>query len=166
MEIHETILVLFIIVLIIVIGTFFYFRASLTHVQRVGDALNEQDITVLLASATALQEIRCSEKDCIDTSKLLPFQDFVGKRPSFYTSLLGSKKIVITQLYPEAESNTECTVTSYAQDGYPDTCQYWVIYDYPPSSLQRTTIVSTFASLFFPESGEFRIGRVEVISYA
>ncbi len=164
-EINETLLVLFIIVLIIAIGMFVYFRFSLAHVQTVAGQLSEQDSTVLLASIGTLPEISCTQRDCIDTSKLLPFQTLLQKNQDYYTHLLGYKKIVITRLYPQPNGNDICSLASYSQEVYPDTCASWVVYDHYPVTINQKIVASTFVSLYFPELGEYHIGRLEATRY-
>ena len=163
-EINETLLVLFVIVIILIIGMFLYFRFSLAHVKTIAGELSEQESTILLASALALQEIRCEEKDCADTSKFLPFAALT-QHDQYYSDLLGFKKIVFEQVYPAVEGH-ECTLSLYSQDTYPQNCRLWVVYDHHPGSIKQRTLVSTFVSLYFPEINEYRIGRLEVTTYA
>jgi hypothetical protein len=164
-EMNETLLVLFIIVILIIVGMVVYFRFSLAKIESIGGQLSEQESTVLLASASTLAEFRCSHRDCVDTSKFLPFRTTVHTHVFFYTAALGYKKIAFYQVYP-AVDDVPCTLELYAQDEYPDTCSSWVVYDRQPTPLKQAITTSTPVSLYFPEVGEYRIGRLEVTSYA
>jgi len=165
-EINETLMVLFVIVVIIIIGMFVYFRFSLANVEKLGSELSEEESTILLASASALQEIRCSEDECVDTSKFIPFMDHLKKDNEYYNKLLGYKKIVFEQVYPDVQSQGECNLELYSQEDYPENCRYWVLYDNKPQKTGQKITISTFVSLYFPEINEHRIGRLEVTTYA
>ncbi len=162
---QETLLVVFVIVVILVLGMMVYFRFSLARVQTIGETLSEQESTILLARVGALAELQCRERDCLDTSKFLPFPVVVQQHRDFYTNFLGYKKIVVEQVYPAVEGKTFCTVEQYGQDAYPENCRSWVLYDQKPRTVRQEVIVRTFVSLYFPELGEYRIGRLEVVSY-
>ena len=164
LEINETLLVLFIIVIIIVIGVFVYFRFSLANVEKIAGELSEQESTVLLASVKMLNEIQSSHKDCVDTSKLIPFKTLLQQERDYYNSILGYKKIVFEQLYPVVGEG-ECDVGMYSQEEYPNNCTSWIDYDRRPSKVGKRIVMSTIVSLYFPEIEENRIGKLEVTSY-
>ena len=163
---NETLLVLFIIVILIIVGMIVYFRFSLAKVESIGGQLSEQESTVLLASASTMAEFRCNERDCMDTSKFLPFRTTVHMHVGFYTSSLGYKKIAVYQVYPSMNNTNDCTLEMYAQEDYPYNCRSWVLYDRQPTPLKQAMTASTFVSLYFPEVEEYRLGRLEVTSYA
>ena len=165
-NIHETLLVVLVLVLIIVLGTIAYFRYSLAHVRSIGDELSEQESTILLASASNLAELRCHERDCLDTSKFLPFTQITQQHQEFYAHLLGFKKLSVEHVYPAVEGQAVCTPLLYNQDAYPQNCKSWTLYDHQPRTVKKQVKVSTYVSLYLPEIGEYRIGRLEVTAYA
>jgi hypothetical protein len=120
---------------------------------------------VLLAQASTFPEFRCNDRDCMDTSKFLPFRTTVHTYAPFYTSSLGYKKITVSQVYP-LTTNVLCTLELYSQDAYPENCGFWMLYDRQPTPLKQAITASTFVSLYFPEIDEYRIGRLEVTRYA
>lgn len=159
-EMTETILVLFALVLIIFIGIFVYYRFSVQHVQTVSQELSEQEASVLLATLSRLPEIRCSRDDCLDTGKFLPFSQ-LSRDSSFYAGLLGSTQIIVHQLYPVVSSEDWCDFAHYQQSTYPDNCRSWVVYDRKPAQPKQEIIYSRPVSLYFPETHTYRIGRLE-----
>jgi hypothetical protein len=164
-ELNETLLVLFIIVVIILLGIFFYFRFSLARVDTIADALQEQKGTVLLARAHRLQELRCSQYDCLDTSKFIPFQESAQREWDYYTSVLGTSSLRIEQLYP-SRGQGDCSLATYTHAFYPENCGTWIVYDHRPSVVKQKIVMSKVVSLYFPELREYRLGRLEVVSYA
>ncbi len=165
-DINETLLVLFVIIIIIILGMLVYFRYSQAHITTIAAELSEQESSIILASILRLPEISCTDNTCIDTSKLLPFQILLQGKMSYYRVLFGSKTIRITHLYPEPNITAPCTIQTYNQFTYPDTCNSWVVYDGTPSQFTRKSVISTPISLFFPEQDQYRIGRLEVTTYA
>ncbi len=162
---NETLLVLFVIVLFLILGVVVYFRFSLGQVERVAEELSEQEGTVLLASIQGLPEVRCGDRDCVDTSKLLAFRTVLEQSAEYGKQLFGSLTFRVKQVYPVPLSEEDCTLGLYVQDAYPGNCGVWVVYDLKPSRVEKSIVLSVPVSLYFPELEEYRIGRVEVVQY-
>ncbi len=163
---QEILLVTFILVILFVLGLVLYFKFSLAHVQTIGETLSEQETTILLSRIHSLPELRCRDRVCLDTSRFIPFQTLTQRHQEYYANFLGYKKIVVTQLYPAPETRELCTLTTYEQDAYPQNCFSWTLYDHKPQKVRQQIIVRTFVSLYYPELEEYRLGEIEVITYA
>lgn len=164
-ELSETIIVLFIAVIIIVFGMIFYFQYYIKHIGNVGEKFTEERYNVLLASVSSMPELKCSflgnEEQCIDVLKVLGFKEISND----YFNVLGYSNITIEQLYPEVNSNNECTAIRYQEAIYPNNCGYWRVYSKRPGIVKETIRIDTPISLYFPDLKEYRIGRLAIEFY-
>ncbi len=163
-HISETILVLFVVIVIILLGMIVYFRFSIEKNKALADELSEEEATVLLAKVNNLGEFSCSDEECMDTSKFLPFRKALGEDIQFYRNVFGRKKITFKRIYPEPSDDVkdmECDVSKYIQLEYPNNCAVWSVYDYNPENALGPSI-SVPISLYFPEIDEYHIGRLEI----
>ena len=161
-ELNETLLVLFFIVIILIMGVIFYFRVFQENVEEKAEELSEQEASVLLASITNMAEISCSNEDCIDTSKLIPFSNLIRTKFDYYKAILGNKKITVYNMYPSTNKG-KCDSKTYSSLEYPENCNYWIIHD---SQINKDGIkISTPVSLYYPEIDEYRIGSLEIEIY-
>lgn len=165
LEISESLMVLFIIVILIAIGIFLYYRYSSEGIKARGEELSDEKANILLATITSMPEIGCDKEDCVDTSKLISFSKVTKTRQNRYNQLLGFKKIKIYQLYPEAEK-FECDTASYNSFQYPNNCNFWSVYENKPKNVNSNKKISKIVSLYFPEMNEYRIGRLEIETFS
>ena len=163
-ELNETLLVLFFIVIIIIIGVIVYFRVFQEKVKEKGEELGEQEASVLLASITSIGEISCSNEDCVDTSKLIPFSNLARTKIDYYKNIFGYKKITLYNKYP-ATTELLCDSRAYNSLEYPENCNYWVIYENNLQPGKKGVIISSPISLYYPEINEYRIGILEIEVY-
>ena len=164
-QLNETFLVLFVVIILLLLGLFFYSTFLVQSLQDRAATLSERDATVLLARLTQLAELRCSDKPCLDTSKFLPFQTLAQQRRTTYTSLLGNQRIMVEELYPAPTSDAVCTKSLYLQTTYPGSCSRWILYDYKPSTTTSTQKFSTIVSLYYPENNHYTLGRLTLEVY-
>lgn len=164
-QLNETFLVLFILIILLFLGLFFYSKFMVRSLQEQADTLNEQETTALLARITSLAELRCSDKACLDTSKFLPFQTLAQQRRTTYTVLFGNQKITVEELYPVPASDAVCTKSLYLQTSYPGNCSRWILYEQQLVSLISTQKVSTVVSLYYPEQDLYTLGRLTLEVY-
>jgi hypothetical protein len=165
-HISETILVVFVMVILIIIGVVTYFKFSLEKSKTLEYELSERQATIMLAKIMNLDELACSDEDCIDTAKILPFKRALGGNFERYKKIFGRKKIVLNVLYPEpgTEAGVECDITKYIQVEYPNNCGIWEIYDYNPEN-ELGAKISSIISLYFPEIDKYYVGRLEIEHY-
>ncbi len=164
-QLNETFLVLFIVIILLFLGLFFYSTFLVRSLQDRAATLSERDATVSLARLTFLAELRCSDETCLDTSKFLPFQTLVQQRRPLYTSLFGNQRIMIEEIYPTPASATLCTKSLYLQTTYPGSCSRWILYEYKPSTTTSIQKFSTIVSLYYPENNHYTLGRLTLEVY-
>lgn len=164
---NETLLVVFFIVLIIAIGSIVYFRYFLASAQEDAASLNEQEMSVLLASITGYGELSCGNGDCIDMGKVLAFSEVLRAKPEYYLKELGYKKITISIVYPPTNATrVPCELRTYQQTAYPNNCGFYLLYDREPRQIKQRVVVGSSVSLYYPEFDAYRIGRITIESYA
>ena len=166
-EMNETLLVVFFIVLIIAIGSLLYYRHFMETAKTQVEELSEQEMSVLLASITEMGEIRCGQGDCIDTSKIIPFSNVIKAHSAYYNADLGFKKITLEIVYPASEHNkAPCDLRAYQQSMYPNNCGFYTLYENEPKQAKKAITVGSPVSIYYPETDEYRIGRLKIESYA
>lgn len=164
-QLSETFLVLFIVIILLFLGLFFYAKFFTRSLQEQADTLTTRETTVLLAKITSLAEARCSDKPCLDTSKFLPFQTLTQQQRTAYRALFGNQKITVEELYPIPISTSACTKSLYLQTTYPGNCSRWTFYDQKPATVTSTQKVSTIVSLYYPEDDSYTLGRLTLEVY-
>ncbi len=164
-HLHETFLVLFVIIILLLLGLLLYSKFFVQSLQTRAATLSERDATVLLTKLTSLAELRCSDKPCLDTSKFLPFQTLTQQRRASYAPLLGTLRITVEEIYPEPLTDAVCTKTLYLQPSYPGSCSQWVLYNQQPKTLTSTQKFSTIVSLYYPETQVYTLGRLHLEVY-
>ncbi len=160
MQLNETILVMFVVVLMLIIGMIGYYRYSAQSLKNAGDDLVEEEVSVLLASVTEMPEISCSNDECLDMAKIAAFSKVSREEIQHYKGVFGSKRILVEALYPEASDQSECNMQKYNQVNYPENCRYWVVFDNKKSSFDSKIIVSSPISIYYPEMNRFAIGKI------
>ena len=157
----EMIMVLLVVIILIVIGIVFYSKFFLKSIEEKGEALTQQKIDVLLASLASMPELQCSfrtsDRNCIDMSKVVALKDHIDNYKSYYTDLFGFKNIKIELLYPK-ENDAICDITKSRDLNYPNNCNLWIIYNNIISG--EKAIVSTPISMYFPNTKEYRVGKL------
>jgi hypothetical protein len=166
-HISETILVMFVIVVIIMMGVVVYFKFTVEKNKNLPYELSERQATIMLAKAAELDELACSEKDCMDTAKFLPFKKVLQEEITRFRKTFGRKKIVVRIIYPEPDESVkdkECGVSEYIQVEYPSNCGMWTLYEFNPDN-ELPAKVSSVVSLHFPENDQYVVGRLEIEHY-
>tara|TARA_Y100000310_G_scaffold340265_1_gene435406 strand:- start:3108 stop:3656 length:549 start_codon:yes stop_codon:yes gene_type:complete len=166
-HISETMLVLFIIVVLMIMGMIMYYKFSIEGYRSKAEELSEREATIMLAKAMNLDEIACTNLDCLDTSKFLPFEKAVEKDFERFRLIFGRKKITVERIYPVPDvgaAGVECNVVKYIWVGYPQNCAKWTLYWYNPEN-EPGRKISSVVSLYFPEIDEYMIGRLEIEHY-
>jgi len=149
-QLQESILVTFFIIVIIGLSLILYYKFTLNSVENYEREYMEQTLLSSLMtlpndfSYTYLGE----NKNAVDTSKL------------FYDDIdYGFKKIIIEQVYPDTETDIECNLNNY-----PD-CNYFIVYDKQNIRLKNTLVQSMPVSLYYPIQDEYRLGKMSVYLY-
>ena len=165
-HISETILVLFVVIVIIMLGVVVYFRVVVENNKNLEYDISERQATIMLAKVLSLDELSCGDDFCVDAGKFIPFKRALGEDFDYFKRIFGRKKITFNRIYPEPGLNkdVECDIARYIQVEYPFNCGKWTIYDNNPDN-ELGAKVSSVVSLYFPEIDEYMIGRLEIEHY-
>jgi hypothetical protein len=151
-QMHETILVIFIITIIIGIGLFVFYQYNSKMLEQTKLEYEQTKAYNLLAILPNDPRLQYSElgnpENSLDTLKLLNAN--LGD--------LGEKEITIKQLYPRID-NSSCTTKTYPN------CNSYLIYSKKLSKSKNINIISTPVSLYFPFTKEFKPGLLEIKWY-
>ena len=144
----------FMVVLLVALA--FYFRFQLESIESSAQDACLVSNTVLLSSVTSMPEIQCSVNErrdhCVDTVKLLVF-DPTREYGDLFSSNC-EQKVYFTQVYPEILEE-ECD-----QSMYPE-CGVYTFYD-PEVAYSASIKISTPVSMYYPLTGEYRLGKLTV----
>jgi len=150
-QLQESILVMFFIMIIIAMGLIIFYRFSLSSVHNYEDEYRDQQLLSLLI--TLPNDFGYSylgdSKNAIDTTKLFN-QDLD----------YGFKKIKIQQVYPVISDEIKCTPNSY-----PNNCNTFVVYDRTSDRFKNKLIESIPISLYYPLDNKYRAGKLIVEYY-
>ena len=93
-QIHETIIVVFIIFMMLILGLIFYYQFELRSIENIKKENDEDTFYFMLVFIPSMPELRCSsfgiENECIVITKAKAFENL---REEYYKSIFGSKKI-------------------------------------------------------------------------
>ncbi len=165
----ETIMVTLVVVIMLGLGMFFYFRFYGATILDTGEELRDQENTILLATLSSLPEIQCSvrtvDKPCLDAIKLFAMTRLTQDLKVHYIPLFGKKVIKVKQFFPSVRDE-ECTVSSFQQADYPGNCNEWIIYSNPDQSATKKEILSTPISLYYPTREEYAVAKLIIEVYS
>ncbi len=155
LEIHETILVIFIFIILLLVGITFFYRFSLQSIENIKEEHETAKFNELVSVIPNMAEIKCShltkESKCIDVIKLSSFVE-TSKKYKF-----GFKNITIIKTYPE-NINNKCTRFNFIS------CNYWDIY-FAKKVTETRFIISTPVSLYYPNEDKYEVGKLIIERY-
>jgi len=156
MQIQETILVIFVFIIMLLIGLIMFYRANVESIK------NEEfkDRLIKFYDMTSyfpnLPEVKCSslsqESECIDVLKVLALansnveKDFIADN------------ITVFVIYPEAV-NKECSRASLSD------CNTFKLHANKPKNIKSVYRTSTLVSLYYPEEEKHKVGRLVLEMY-
>ena len=156
LQIQETILVLFIFIVILVLGMVFFYRFSLQGLEENKLDNERLKFNTMLSTVPEMAEITCSiysqEVNCIDVYKLLAFKNINDK----YMDRMGFMNITIYSLYPERNGNV-CELGSVRD------CGIWNIYYNKPIEAKTTLVLRSPVSLYYID--KYGIGEIVMERY-
>ena len=162
LQIHETILVLFIFIVLLVIGMIFFYRYN---AQSLRDSVFEIELSrfnAMLSTFPQSPEIRCSflgqDASCVDSYKLISFKNLIEDEKSHYRIKYGFKNITFYSLYPE-KSPAKCDLNQVRD------CGVWNLYLEKPKNYRQTLVIETPVSLYFPDKDNYGIGKMVIEWY-
>jgi len=165
----ETIIVLFIFLVMFSIGLIYYTQFRSEGIQQEAKEVKASSSTAFLSILSQVPEIKCSEKtreeECIDTVKVIAFNSLINKNLNHYRAVFAGRKVSIDILYPEPIKQGICNQQAYNTVEYPSNCNEYIIYQ-PTTTPQTKQIISTPISLYFPETDSYGIGRLKITTYS
>ena len=162
LQVQETILTVFIFVIIIIIGMTVFFRYQENSLKtELRDFRIEQLGNKILTTPDSSEFVYTEagiKKNAVDVLKLTAFQNLVQKKKKYYNEKLGYMNITVVQVYPE-KIKEKC-------NGKVSECGVWEIY----SQLPTEGVVSKFrketpVSLYFSKEGKYTIGILTIEVY-
>jgi hypothetical protein len=161
----ETIMVVFILVVMILIGLVFFYKFTQSSIE--GDYEDNQLIRfkAMMATFPEVGEIKCSINgnvdNCVDAYKMISVATLYRANPNYKNYLIeryGFMDITVGLVYPY-ESDENCT--SQRLEG----CGVWKVYSHVPAEYERRNIVSTPISVYLPEEATYGIGVMNITRY-
>jgi uncharacterized membrane protein YqiK len=156
----ETIMVLVVIVILIIGGIVFYFKAFGGKIEETKEELSVQEFSVLLNSLGYLPEFQCSgdgyDDNCIDIIKLYSAKNVIDNNKGYYFDKFGYKKIYFEQIYPRI-INRECSKENFIRN---EECDRWTIYNNVRG--EKRIGISTPVSLYLQTKDEYVVGKLVV----
>ena len=166
LQIQETILTIFIFIVLIMFGLIFFYRVQSASIQDAFLAFQRDKSSVDFITLGDLPEFSCSEGgikgNCIDTVKLLTFMSLNGskKYSSYYFERLGYANITFYQVYPkETTNNILCGGSTL------EACGVWNVYLHKPKKIRSKLVRDTPVSLYFPLQRRYVLGMLIVEIY-
>ncbi len=163
LEIQETIIVVFIFVVLLSIGMLLFYRFQLSSLDQQKIEIEDKKFEMMLLTFPNSAEIECSSnlqtRNCIDSLKVLSLKKSIEQDPPSYFKKFGYKKITLTSLYP-AKNNKECISTNL------DDCGVWTIYNKPSPNQEKGIILRTPISIYYPQTESYGIGELRLEAFA
>ena len=159
LQIQETIIVVFICVVIILIGLGIFYKYTMQTIQNeqtehMQSTFDNQIITIPTNSLFSCEQLT-QQKNCIDATKLLAITQLDKRR---LQRLFPDTKISVKQIYPKT-NDKECTVQN------PKDCNIYTVLDNKPKTVTSTRIQETAISLYNPLTNSYSIARMELEGY-
>ena len=171
LQIQETILVVFIFIILIILGMVFFYRVQSASIADDFREFQSEKLAVDFITLGDLPEFSCSRagvrENCVDTVKMTAFQGLAGENGrlrEYYLERFGYKNVTVYQIYP-VRNNAECG------RGRISDCGVWNIYTEKPARITSKRVLDTPVSLYFPCSAEgctddnYAIGLMVVEAY-
>ncbi len=163
LQTQETILVVFIFIILIVFGLIFFYRVQSASIADDFNNFQLEKLTVDFITLGDLPEFSCSKagikESCIDTTKLVTFSRLMNNQDykDYYFERFGYKNVTIYQVYPN-KNNNKCT-TSISD------CGVFEVYNRKPTKVDTKIVRDTPVSLYFPDTDQYTIGMMVVEAY-
>lgn len=162
LQIHETILVLFIFIILLIIGMIVFYRYNAEGLRQSMFDLESNKFNAMLSTFPQSPEIRCSflgqDISCVDVYKLIGFKKIVEDNKGYYREKLGYRNISFYLLYP-TKNGKVCDMANIRD------CGVWNLYLEKPKHYEKTLVIETPVSLYFPETDNYGIGKMAIEWY-
>lgn len=149
-QLQESILVTFFVIVIIALGLVVFYRFSLNSINNYEQEYREQQLLsslITLPNGFIYTNLGSSQ-NAIDTSKL------------FYNNLnYGFKTMIIMQVYPAISNEIKCDLSNYPN------CNTFIVYNKTSYKLKNTLVESMPISLYYPLDDNYKVGKLIIYLY-
>lgn len=167
-EMMETFMIIFVIFILMGIGMFFYFRASLSAGKELHRDVCLTQTTELISAIARLPDINCKEKHpCLDTAKLEAFASKTeAEKQKVLESTVCRKNITIEQIYPEPEEKGLCK-GKQSDPNFPKNCNMWQVFSVRASQVSGKAgeAIAVPVTLYYPTKDEYGMGKMVITVY-
>ena len=164
-QINETLMVVFIIVVIILLGLVVFFKFNSADIDRAHKDHRDFRIKAMIATFPDLGEIKCSKhgtyEDCVDMYKVLVMNALFKSNEQYRTNLLeryGFMDIRFQMIYPDKGSE-EC------HTGKTKDCGTYVAYSNVPRNNKGLMRITTPISVYVPNEDRYGIALLNISRY-
>ncbi len=162
-EYMETIFVLLILTIIIFIGVILIYSFYSKSLNEKGEEFTDIDAVTLTSSIIAMPEFTCGKNtNCIDALNIWAFQQTIHNNPH-YKAFFNDKDITLEIIYPTT-TKKECTDIEVKQEGFPQNCNYFILYKATTTKKNRE-IIQTPVQLYIPSLNKRALGILNIIVY-
>ena len=165
LQIQETLIVIFILVIIILVGLVVFYKFSASSLEQESEENKILRYNALLATLPESGEIKCSmyglEDNCIDTYRVMVVNTLYHIDPNYKNYLFeryGFADIRLKVLYPYENKNV-CKSNNQKD------CGVWEFYSHIPADYSGELIINTPVSLYLPGEEMYVIGELEIVRY-
>lgn len=170
-EMMETFMIIFVIFILIGIGMFFFFRASVSSGKEVHREVCLTQTTELISAIARLPDINCKEKHpCLDTAKLEAFMTLntEADKKKVVESTVCKKNITIEQIYPEPDADKKGSCIGKQGDPtFPKNCNMWQVFSVKASDVKGKAgeAIAIPITLYYPTKDEYGMGKMVITVY-
>ncbi len=163
LQTQETILTVFIFVIIIVISMTVFFRFQEGSLRNIAREYRLQQLGNRILTFPDSSELVYTEegikKNAVDIIKLIALQNLVQRKSSYYKNRFGYMNITIIEVYP-TKSNKKCSI------GQIGDCGVWEIYsNLPQEGIKSKFRKETPVSLYYSNTGKYTMGLLMIEVY-
>ena len=158
LEMQESLIVLFVFIVIFLIGFVFFFRYTEQSILNENERFRTENNKIMSVIFANQAEISCSVRDqksvaCADKLKMLSFSELNKE--------LGNRVIRIETAYPEPAKKILCGVNNIQE------CNVWMLYDGAGALKESMTplIMTTPISIYDSISGSYEVGVLTLEDY-
>ncbi len=149
-QIQETILVIFVFTVLLLVGLIIFYRFQVQSIENENFNNELFKFYNMVGYFPNIPELKCSslteESECIDVLKMLAFRNTEQN--------YGYKNITVFVIYPKSTSLKECVKSV-------DSCNIFKLYYNKPNfQVKNIYKTSTIVSLYYPETDEYRVGKL------
>src|SRR3989344_5115234 len=162
LEAQQTIMVVFIVVLLILLGLILFYRYLLADIDNQNKDYERDKFNNLMYTFSLSPEVVCSNYGvsdvlCLDSAKMLAF-NALSLEDRYYKQQYGYRNITVRLLYPY-ENSRICSVNSVE-------CGVWILYENIPESYDYMKIVrKTPVSVYINDKDQYGIGEMVIEGY-